>query len=147
MTRMRTTRATLAIALGAAMAACGESGGNLSVCASRGDITGPAYGERPRFHDAVTTDSAWRERIVEEVADFRADTTVRVLFVHRTAPTAADRERVTAGGGSILSEVGQFNGIHASFGVAGLRTYAPTVPLERVIDAHLVGADGLPICE
>ena len=145
-------RATLVLALGAAVAACGESGGQLSVCAARGalgrgEITGPAYGERPRLHDAVTTDSAWRERLVGEVAAFRADTTVRVLFVHRTAPTDADRERVTAGGGTILSEVGQFNGIHASFGVAGLRTYAPTVPLERVIDAHLVGADGLPICE
>lgn len=130
-----------------ALAACADSGGRFRACAWRGDITGPPSGVEPRRHDVVTVDSAWRERLVGELATFRADTTVHVLLVHKTAVTTDDRDRVTGGGGTIVAESAELNGLQASFAVSTLRTFAPTVPLDRVIDAHLLGADGLPLCE
>lgn len=134
------------------LAACGSDGAEFGACAARGDvvrgdITGPPHPTAPRFHDAVTSDSAWRERIVEDVAAFRADTTVRVQLVHKTAVAAADRDRVTTAGGTILGETAAANGITAAFAVATLRTFAPSAPLDRVIDAHLLGANGLPLCD
>jgi ABC-type glycerol-3-phosphate transport system substrate-binding protein len=136
-------RLAIVVAVVALLAACGDSGATFDACA-RGAITAPPS---PRFHDVVTTDSAWREHIVDDVAAFRADTTVRVQLVHKSAVIASDRDRVTTAGGTIVGETPAANGITAAFAVASLRTFAPSAPLDRVIDGHLLGANGLPICD
>ena len=143
MKRSTTPTAVLLLATTALLAACGSDGAEFNTCA-RGAITAPPS---PRYHDVVTTDSAWREHIVEDVATFRADTTVRVQLVHKTAVVAADRDRVTTAGATIVGETAAANGITAAFTVASLRTFAPSAPLDRVIDGHLLGANGLPLCD
>ena len=134
------------------VAACTSGEGRLSVCGVSPSITAPdeARGDLApilRFHGTVTTDSAWREKIVQALQTAPADSLVRVLFVHGTAVTTEDRTRVQSAGGTIVSEDADANGIVASLTVAAVRAYAPTAPLDRVIDGHLVTDRVLPPCD
>ena len=85
--------------------------------------------------------------MVADVATFRTDTTVRVLLMHKSAVVSADRDRVTSAGGTVVSEPADVNGIQAASTTANLRTFVPTAPLDRVVDGHLLGENGLPLCE
>ena len=135
-----------------AVAACRSADGRLSVCGVSPSITAPqaTRGDLApvlRFHGTVTPDSAWREKLVQALATAPADSLVRVLFVHGTAVTTDDRTRVQSAGGTIVEEDADVNGIVASFTVAAVRAYAPTAPLDRVIDGHLVTVRVLPPCD
>ena len=149
MTRRITALAAF-VALATALA-CG-SDSSFSVCGLSAAITAPprvsaALEPVLRFHGTITTDSAWREHVVEALTTAPVDSTVRVLFVHKTAIVADDRSRVTTAGGTIVEEPADWNGIVATFTVAAIRTYAPTAPLDRVIDGHLVTNRVLPPCK
>jgi hypothetical protein len=155
---MRVARGTVAMLSLATIPACSSSEGTFSVCGLTATITAPdrpaesravspAFAPAIRFHGGISTDSAWRERVVEELTTIRADTTVRVLFVHKTAVVADDRTRITTAGGTIVEEPADWNGIVATFTVAAIRAYAPTAPLDRVIDGHVVRERVLPPCD
>ena len=137
-------RATALVGLAALGAACSSSEGKFAVCGVSSAITAP---DGPRGHAVVTRDSLWRERLVQEVAAVRADTTVRVLLVHATAVGTADREFVTARGGTIVEEHDEWNGIVGGFTVEALRAFAPQASTTRIIDAHLVSERVLPPCD
>jgi hypothetical protein len=140
-----------------ALAGC-SSEGTFSVCGVTASITAPSAAPAARigaadlvpamrYHGSASTDSAWRERVVQELTNVRADTTVRVLFVHRTSVAADDRTRITTAGGTIVEEPAAWNGIVASFTVAAIRAYVPTVSLDRVMDGHVVRDRVLPPCD
>jgi hypothetical protein len=144
-------RALLPLAL-VVVAGCSSSEGQFSVCGIAGSITAPVAPSAAlepvlRFHGTITPDSAWRERVVQELGPVRADSVVRLLFVHQSSIVAADRDRVTAGGGTIVEEPAEWNGIVATFTVAGARAYVPGLSLARVIDGHLVTERVLPPCD
>lgn len=72
---------------------------------------------------------------------------MRALLIHQTDIGAADREFVIARGGTIVDEPADWNGIVATFTVTALRAFVDGVPMNRIIDAHLVTENVLPPCE
>lgn len=79
-----------------------------------------------------------------------SDSTVRILFVHASAPTRADRDFVTARDGAIEEVPGaaEWNGLVAAITVADLRAIAPAADTNRIWDVHLLReAVILPPCD
>ena len=142
--RHRFVVACAAFAL-AGMAACSSSSSSFAACGYSSSIAGP--GSRPSFHTIITHDSTWPARLEADVAAAPSDSLIRVLLIHETDIGTADREYVTSRGGTILDEPADWNGIVAAFTVAELRTFVDGVPLNRIIDAHLVTENVLPPCE
>lgn len=143
----------VAVAGGSALmlaSACGSSESKFSVCGVTSSITAPTPAgpgmPSPRFHTVITRDTTWPARLTDDVATMRADTTVRVLLIHQTDITQADREYVTTRAGEIVDEPVDWNGIVATFTVTALRAFAPATPTTRIIDAHVVSERILPPC-
>jgi hypothetical protein len=129
------------VAVAVALAAC-SSEGRFSVCG----VAALEVPTGPRGHGAPTRDSLWPAKLAEEIAAVPADSVVRVLLVHASAVTAADREFVVARGGTIVEEQPSWDGFVATFTVEALRAFAPQASTTRIIDAHLVRTRVLPPC-
>ena len=125
--------------------ACSSSDSSFAACGYTSSITAPS--SRPRFHTIITTDSTWPARLEADVAAASSDSVVRALLVHDTDVGPADREFVTSRGGTIVDEPSDWNGIVAAFTVTELRSFVAGVPMNRIIDAHLVTDNILPPCE
>lgn len=129
----------------AGFAACSSSNSSFEACGYTSSIAGP--GSRPSFHTIITHDSTWPARLEADVAAASSDSVVRALLIHETDIGPADREFVVSRGATIVDEPTDWNGIVAAFTVAELRSFVEGVPLNRIIDAHLVTDNILPPCE
>jgi hypothetical protein len=137
----RARRLALAFAF-APLAACSSSSGDSGAC---GFDTPTAV----RFHNSISRNTQWPQQVALAVDEMPSDSTVRILFVHASAVTEADRDFVTARGGAIeeIPEAAEWNGIVAAITVADLRALAPAADTNRIWDVHLLGeAVILPPC-
>ena len=125
--------------------ACSSSDSSFAACGYTSSLTAPS--SPPRFHTIITRDSTWPDRLEDDVAASPADSVVRALLIHETDIVASDRDFVTSRGGTIVDEPADWNGIVATFTVAQLRAFVDGVPMNRIIDAHLVTENVLPPCQ
>lgn len=139
-----TFRSLCAVSLALLLMACSASDSSFAACGYSSSITVPS---RPRFHTIITVDSTWPTRLEADVAAAPADSVVRALLIHKTDIGTADREFVTERGGTIVDEPADWNGIVATFTVTALRAFVDGMPMNRIIDAHLVTENVLPPCE
>lgn len=138
----RARRFVLALPL-ALLAACSSSSGASGAC---GFETPTAV----RFHNSISRNAQWPQQVTLAVDEMPPDSTVRILFVHASAPTQADRDFVTARGGTLeeVPEAADWNGLVAAITVAQLRALAPEADTNRIWDVHLLGeAVILPPCD
>ena len=123
--------------------ACSSSSGESGAC-------GFGAPTAVRFHNSISRNAQWPQQVLLAVDEMPADSTVRILFVHATAVTPADRDFVTAHGGAIeeVPDAADWNGIVAAITVSDLRDLAPEADTNRIWDVHLLrGAVILPPCE
>ena len=124
----------------------------LAGCSSSSGASGACGFDAPtavRFHNSISRNAQWPQQVALAVDEMPADSTVRILFVHASAVTQADRDFVTARGGAIeeIPEAAEWNGIVAAITVADLRALAPEADTSRIWDVHVLGeAVILPPC-
>lgn len=125
----------------------------LAACSSSSGTSGACGFDAPtavRFHNSISRNAQWPQQVTLAVDEMPSDSTVRILFVHASAPTQADRDFVTARGGAIEAVPGaaEWNGLVAAITVADLRALAPAADTNRIWDVHLLGeAVILPPCD
>jgi len=140
----RTAPARLLVALPLVLVgACSSSSGSSDACGF------PEPTAAVRFHNSISRNAGWPQQVVTAVDEMPSDSTVRILFVHSSAVTQADRDFVTAHGGTLedLPDAADWNGIVAALTVAEVRTVAPEANTNRIWDVHLLrDAVILPPC-
>ena len=127
-----------------ALGACSSSSGSSGACGF------PEPTAAVRFHNTISPNAAWPQQVAAAVDEMPSDSTVRILFVHASAVTPADRDFVTSHGGTIeeLPEAADWNGIVAALTVAEVRALAPAANTSRIWDVHLLReAVILPPCD
>ena len=142
MSRTRPARLLAALPL-LVLGACSSSSGSSDACGF------PEPTAAVRFHNSISRNAAWPQQVVAAVDEMPSDSTVRILFVHSSAVTQADRDFVTAHGGAIedVPDAADWNGIVAALTVAEVRGVAPEANTSRIWDVHLLrDAVILPPC-
>ena len=116
------------------LGACSSSSGSSNACGF------PAPMAAVRFHNSISRNAQWPQQVALAVDEMPSDSSVRVLFVHASAVTQADRDFVTTRGGTIeeIPEAVDWNGIVATITVSELRELAPEANTDRIWDAHLL---------
>ena len=143
MRRRRARRSLAAMSL-LLCGACSSSSSSSGACGF------PEPTAAVRFHNSITRNAQWPQQVALAVDEMRADTLVRILFVHSSAVTQADRDFVTTHGGAIEDqpEADDWNGIVAGMLVSDLRELAPEANTNRIWDVHLLrGEVILPPCD
>ena len=126
------------------LGACSSSSGSSEACGF------PAPTSAVALHLTVSRNAQWPQQLAAAVEEMPSDSTVRVLFVHASAVTQADRDHLTTSGATIenVPEAADWNGIVASIAVSDLRELAPEANTNRIWDVHLLrGEVILPPCD